>query len=82
MALSEMDFRLLFTLAERAGQTLTREELASKLWPDQSSSHLRTVDVYIRRLREKLARLGLDKLVETRWKEGYIYDNGEWLHDK
>lgn len=79
VALSEMDFRLLFTLADQAGLALSREDLASKLWSDHSPGRLRTVDVYIRRLREKLSRLGLEDLVETRWKEGYVYNNADWV---
>ena len=79
VALSEMDFRLLYTLADQAGLALSREDLASKLWSDHSPGRLRTVDVYIRRLREKLSRLGLEDLVETRWKEGYVYNNADWV---
>lgn len=78
VSLSEMDFRLLYTLADQAGLTLSREDLASKLWADEFSSRLRTVDVYIQRLRKKLSRLGLEDLVETRWKEGYVYNNADW----
>lgn len=72
ISLTAKEFELLFILSKNPGQIFSREKLAEKLWTDQGDASLRTVDVYIRRLREKLEDIGLDSLVETRWKQGYI----------
>lgn len=54
--LTAAEFRLLSALATAAGRILTREALLSTLYGDAEGEVLdRTVDVYIGRLREKLA---------------------------
>lgn len=77
VALSEREFQLLFYLAKHANRIVPREELAGEIWPDSFRTHLRTVDVYVRRIREKLEAMGLSQLVETRWKEGYTFQQME-----
>jgi DNA-binding response OmpR family regulator len=59
LSLSPTEFRLLETLAERmgserAGKTITRENLLSCLW-NSLEGDTRAIDVYISRLRRKLA---------------------------
>lgn len=36
-------------------------------------SNLRTVDVHIRRLREKLSLLGKESYIKTKWGKGYYF---------
>ena len=53
--LSLAEFRLLAALAAAGGRVLSRESLLDVLYADASAEALdRTIDVYIRRLREKL----------------------------
>ncbi len=54
--LSALEFRLLFFLAAHQRQIFTRERLLDEVWGHTSSITPRTVDVHIRRLREKIER--------------------------
>ena len=49
--------------------------MADELWQGIDESNIRTVDVHIRRLREKLESTETDKYIQTRWGEGYFYDD-------
>ncbi|MBL8115152.1 MAG: response regulator transcription factor [Acidobacteria bacterium] len=48
------EYRLLAVLAERAGKTYTREELAVRIFPEDSEALARTIDAHVMRLRKKL----------------------------
>src|SRR4051794_10652532 len=64
--LSPTEFRLLAALAARPGETLRRPELAAAGWPAGAIVHDNTLDVYVRRLRRKLADAGsVAELVTT-----------------
>ncbi len=55
IACSKKEFRLLLLFAENAGRCFSREEIMQALWGyRQSNSEDRSVDVAIRRLREKI----------------------------
>jgi len=58
--LSALEFDLLLTLMRRPRIVLSREQLADLVWGDDFSGELRLVDSHIYRLREKLAKAGLD----------------------
>lgn len=49
------EFDLLALLADHPGQVFTRDVLLDRVWGDERFIDPRTVDVHIRRLREKLA---------------------------
>jgi two-component system alkaline phosphatase synthesis response regulator PhoP len=53
--LTAKEFDLLLVLASNPGIVLTRERLMEKVWGYEYIGDTRTVDVYIRHLREKLA---------------------------
>jgi two-component system OmpR family response regulator/two-component system alkaline phosphatase synthesis response regulator PhoP len=55
-ALTPTEFRLLLTLARQPGRALSREELQRRVWGTPHRYRDRTVDVCVRRLREKLDR--------------------------
>jgi two-component system, OmpR family, response regulator len=57
VALTPTEFRLLATLAARAGQAVRRHELTRAAWPDGAIVHDNTLDVYVARLRRKLRDL-------------------------
>lgn len=50
------EFRLLEYLARHAGRVFTRDQLLDSVWGDTRFVTPRSVDVYIRRLREKIER--------------------------
>jgi DNA-binding response OmpR family regulator len=50
------EFRLLHFLASHAGRVFTRDQILDAVWRDMSFVTPRSVDVYIRRLREKIER--------------------------
>src|SRR5436190_7341534 len=54
VALSALEFRLLHHLASHAGMVFSRDQLLDSVWGDDRSVTPRSVDVYIRRIREKI----------------------------
>jgi len=52
--LSALEFKLLYFLAAHPRQIFSRERLLDEVWGRDCSVTLRTVDVHIRRLREKI----------------------------
>jgi DNA-binding response OmpR family regulator len=53
--LTPTEFRLLSAVAGRAGEVVSRQELAERIWGLVDDSVLRSLDVHMRRLRAKLA---------------------------
>jgi two-component system alkaline phosphatase synthesis response regulator PhoP len=54
--LTPTEFRLLLALAREHGRVLTRDELQQRVWGTRPRHRDRTVDVCVRKLREKLDR--------------------------
>jgi len=54
VALSTLEFRLLFFLAAQPRRVFSRERLLDEIWGSDRCITPRTVDVHIRRLREKI----------------------------
>ncbi|QQE78932.1 response regulator [Alicyclobacillus sp. SO9] len=52
--LTHREFELLATMAAHPGMVYTRDQLLTDVWGDDYEGDLRTVDVTVRRLREKL----------------------------
>ena len=52
--LTQREYELIRFLAENPGRVMTREELMSQVWQYDYFGDLRTVDVAVRRLREKI----------------------------
>lgn len=67
--LPRKEFELLFFLASRKGKVLDRQTLLNKVWGDNIYVVDRTVDVHIRKIREKLG----DHYVETVKGVGYRF---------
>jgi two-component system response regulator MprA len=55
--LTPTEFRLLAALASQAGKVLARQELIHAAWPHGAIVQDNTLDVYIARIRRKLAKL-------------------------
>ncbi|HET6945208.1 MAG TPA: response regulator transcription factor [Gaiellaceae bacterium] len=70
--LTPTEFRLLYQLALERGRVSTRDELLQKLWGRRESHRDRTVDVFVRRLREKIdKRASHHTFIQTRYGVGY-----------
>ncbi len=52
--LTHREFELLYYLAKHIGQVMTREHLLQTVWGYDYFGDVRTVDVTVRRLREKI----------------------------
>ncbi len=53
-ALPKKEFELLFLLASKPGKVFTRESILSEVWGDDVLVVDRTIDVHIRKIREKI----------------------------
>ncbi len=73
--LSVREFDLLITMARRPGFTFTREMLLEQVWGHDYFGDTRVVDVYIRRVREKIEpNPAHPRWIITRWGVGYAFE--------
>src|ERR671928_1731601 len=70
--LTPTEFKLLYTLALDRGRVVTRDELLQKVWGRRETHRDRTVDVFVRRLRQKIDRAApRHSFIQTRFGVGY-----------
>jgi two-component system alkaline phosphatase synthesis response regulator PhoP len=69
--LPKKEFELLFFLAQTPNKVFSRDELLQKIWGADIYVLERTVDVHIRKLREKLG----DQYIKTLKGVGYMFSN-------
>jgi two-component system alkaline phosphatase synthesis response regulator PhoP len=70
--LTPTEFKLLYTLALDRGRVVTRDELLQKVWGRRETHRDRTVDVFVRRLRQKLDPIATKHtFIQTRFGVGY-----------
>jgi two-component system phosphate regulon response regulator PhoB len=67
--LTPVEFKLLVTFLVNGGKAWTRQALLSKVWNIKTDVQTRTVDVHVKRLREKLR--GAGRYIETVRGVGY-----------
>lgn len=67
------EFELLYYLANNKNRVFTREQLLCEVWGYDYPGDSRTVDVHVKRLREKLAG-GPNWQIETVWGVGYKFE--------
>ena len=70
--LAPMEFKLLITLMRRRGRVQSRDVLLNDVWDVDSDVTTRTVDTHIKRLRQKLGKVG--KKIETVRSIGYRFN--------
>jgi two-component system alkaline phosphatase synthesis response regulator PhoP len=70
VVLAKKEFELLYLLASKPGKVFTREVILKNIWEDSVVVTNRTIDVHIRKLREKLG----DKYVSTVKGVGYKFE--------
>ena len=70
--LTAKEYALLEYLARRAGQLVSRAEIATHVWDESFDPFSNTIEVYVNRLRKKIDEQHSVKLIHTRRGEGYI----------
>lgn len=70
IVLAKKEFELLYLLASKPGKVYTRDVILKSIWEDSVVVTNRTIDVHIRKLREKLG----DKYVSTVKGVGYKFE--------
>ena len=72
--LTTKEFDLLLLLARDPGKIYTRDQLLARIWGEDYDGDARTVDVHIRRLREKIEKTPAQPVyVCTKWGMGYFF---------
>ena len=71
LALTSTEFNLLILLAQNRGRVFTRDQILDKAWKEESFVVDRTVDVHVRRLRQKLGQAS--QFIETVRGVGYRF---------
>ena len=74
LELPPKEFELIYYLANHPNRVFTREQLLDRIWGYEFAGDTRTVDVHIKRIREKMTKDD-DWGVKTVWGVGYKFDN-------
>jgi DNA-binding response OmpR family regulator len=74
LELTLSQFRILYLLAERAGQVLTKEEIARQLYGSEAIGDLHTITVHLSNLRIKLRASTKSSMIKTVYGIGYKLD--------
>lgn len=72
--LTSREFDIMLLFVQNAGKVYNRDELLKNVWGNDYPGDARTVDVHIRRLREKIEPNPSDpRYICTKWGMGYYY---------
>lgn len=74
--LTPKEFDLLKTLAKKPRQVFSREQLLELVWDYEYYGDERTVDAHIKKLRQKIEKVG-PQVIQTVWGVGYKFDDSE-----
>lgn len=74
MDLTPKEFDLLKTLAQKPRQVFSREQLLQLVWDYEYYGDERTVDAHIKKLRQKIEKVG-PQIIRTVWGVGYKFDD-------
>jgi DNA-binding response OmpR family regulator len=75
LPLTTREYALLEFFARRAGVVVGRSEIAEHVWDESYDPLSNVIDVYVQRLRRKLALGGGERLIKTRRGAGYVLAN-------
>lgn len=75
--LTSKEYAMLELLVLRKGIALTKEAFLNHLYGGMDEPEIKIIDVFICKLRKKLAQAGADGLIGTIWGRGYILRNPE-----
>lgn len=68
------ELELLYFLASNQNKVFTREQLLNEIWSYDFAGDSRTVDVHVKRLREKIDTDGVNWSLKTVWGVGYKFE--------
>ncbi len=68
------EFELLFFLAKNKNKVFTRDQLLDEIWGYEFFGDSRTVDVHVKRIREKIETEGKNWQLKTVWGVGYKFE--------
>lgn len=68
------EFELLYFLAKNKNKVYTRDQLLDEIWGYEFFGDSRTVDVHIKRIREKIETEGKKWTLKTVWGVGYKFE--------
>ena len=71
--LTPTEFKLLWTLAQNQGRAMSRDELQQRIWHTPHRPRDRSVDVCVRKLRDKLDRRSTHDYLQTHYGIGYRF---------
>jgi DNA-binding response OmpR family regulator len=77
LRLTTREYALLEYFARHAGEVVGRAAIAEHVWDDTYDPFSNVIDVYVQRLRRKLAAVGCQSLIKTRRGAGYILTPGD-----
>ena len=72
MHLTGKEYAILELLTLRKGMVLTKEAFLNHLYGGMDEPEVKIIDVFICKLRKKLAQAGADNLIGTVWGRGYV----------
>lgn len=72
--LTPKEFDLLHALAKKPRQVFSREQLLEMVWDYKYFGDERTVDAHIKKLRQKIEKVG-PQVIQTVWGVGYKFDD-------
>lgn len=75
LALTNKEYQLLELLMLRRGVTITKEMFLNHIYGGMDEPELKIIDVFICKLRRKLAKAGANGTVKTVWGRGYYIAN-------
>lgn len=75
--LTAKEYALLEYLARRAGEVVTRSDIAEHVWDENFDPFSNLIEVYIQRLRRKIDEEHNIKLIRTRRSAGYLLATGD-----
>ena len=71
------EFELLYFLAKNTNKVFTRDQLLDEIWGYEFFGDSRTVDVHIKRIREKIESENKNWQLKTVWGVGYKFEAAE-----
>ena len=76
VSLTAKEFELVLLLVSNPNKVYSRDELLSEIWGATYPGDARTVDVHVRRLREKIETKPADpEYIHTKWGVGYYFQD-------
>ncbi len=79
--LTGKEYSILELLVLRKGMVLTKEAFLNHLYGGMDEPEMKIIDVFVCKLRKKLAQAGVDNMIGTIWGRGYMIREPNAVHD-